>query len=68
MDEDLDDLLDDISTEKKTAKNNIGGTQVGSFKYEVPGSIKVAEPSLNVSGGKCYPLFIGGSSLQDGFT
>ena len=63
MDADLDDLLDDFSTDNPKA------SQVNTFKYEIPSSsIDTSQQNQNFGeGGKCYPLFIGGSSLQEGF-
>ena len=63
MDADLDDLLDDFSTDNPKA------SQMNAFKYEIPSTnTDTSLQNQNFGeGGKCYPLFIGGSSLADGF-
>jgi hypothetical protein len=77
LDDDLDDLINDISNTKAGSGYAIGGAGTGgtklsqpAFKYEVPafqgGSSKTS--SVIGSGGKCYPLYIGGSTLGEGMT
>ena len=66
MDDDLDDLINDI--------DGTGGTKGSALKlpaynYEIPTSSKVSSSIQQVNqGGKCYPLYLGGTALQDGQT
>ena len=64
MDEDLDDLLDDFSNDNATGSKS-SQAQVNSFKYEIPTSnYDAGQQNQNFGeGGKCYPLFIGGTAL-----
>ena len=65
-DNDLDDLINDISnTHKPGAITN----QVNTFKYEIPTQTKKgANDGMKMGNqtSRCYPIFMGGSSLPDG--
>jgi hypothetical protein len=50
--DDLDDLIDDMNGGEPTGS-------VGSFKYQAPITVN-SHHETQQTGGKCYPLFIGG--------
>jgi hypothetical protein len=66
-DNDLDDLINDISNANKGGANN--NQHVNTFKYEIPTQTKAGSNDGMKMGGnqtRCFTLFMGGSSLPDG--
>jgi hypothetical protein len=63
----LDDLINDIDGAGGSGGTKSGSTQqrqkMPNFTYEIPNKQNVQ--TVN-QGGKCYPLYMGGSSLPDG--
>lgn len=69
LDDDLDDLINDIDG---AGTGDSGGTsnikkKPSGYNYEIPAQ-KLANVQNISLGGKCYPLYMGGSSLIDGQT
>lgn len=64
MDDDLDDLINDIDGAGGSGGTKSSGLKLPSYTYEIPQQ-KSSVQQVN-AGGKCYPIYLGGTALLDG--